>query len=591
MQLLSLVLMAVLMPSQQVCRTAAAGERHGLPGARPGSERWLVTFADRSFTLEAFAKAVREGSTDRVAEIVTGLEAKVVADQAAFVEVVKAAGGRVVDQWWIVNGCAIEVPHKALAGLQRHPRVVRLDPDEIARPTAIKDSTNARNHASDAANTRGLIGTGVAIAVMDSGVDIHVPATLRPHIAFYPAKGKGKGIGGSRIVQAVAVGKQPADDVVGHGTSVAGVAAAEPWKTTAADRGHAPGAEIASYSIANDLQGNSDYATIVKAWQRIAAEAVKYRIKVANNAYSGSPDPLHLTQQALDSVALNVDVLPVVSAGNQGGSTWNSQSAANGLSVGATRGGGVKTVWIYSSRGPLYKDALRYYPDLVANGVDTVTPLHDAESSNKQQTGTSMSSAQVSGAAALFRAQFPKHTALETRAAILATTEDILRQNRAAPFRGRNAFGLGYLRDDLLTASVASRLIQTQTLTTTTKTRTVVYPVKAGKAYAVVVAWNRLLTTNNSAKWSNLDVQVYSGSRLLATAATPRNLTEKAVFLAPVTGNVNIVVTGKSLSQRSVPFAIVATEVEMPFFEGEVHAYGKGCAGTSPLPTVSVPLA
>ncbi len=77
----------------------------------------MVTFADRSFTLEAFAKAVREGSTDRVAEIVTGLEAKVVADQAAFVEVVKAAGGRVVDQWWIVNGCAIEVPHKALAGL------------------------------------------------------------------------------------------------------------------------------------------------------------------------------------------------------------------------------------------------------------------------------------------------------------------------------------------------------------------------------------------------------------------------------------------------------------------------------------------
>src|SRR5690606_18258183 len=76
--------------------------------------------------------------------------------------------------------------------------------------------------------------------------------------------------------------------------------------------------------------------------------------------------------------------------------------------------------------------------------------------------GTSMAAPQVSGAAALYRAQRQSATALETRAAILLTVDEVLPQvaysqtnwhqipDGQHSYRHRTTYGVGFLRDDLL---------------------------------------------------------------------------------------------------------------------------------------------
>ncbi len=556
----------------------------GLPGARPGTVRWLASLSTRSFDLSAFRAAVQARNASRVETLVKKMERQVLVDQAPFVRFVEGLGGTVVAQFWLVDACAVEVPAKAIAELRKHPSVRFLHPDERCEPVAfIKDATNSKNHNADAMIPQGILGKGVCVAIMDTGCDINMNGSGRPHRSFYiggnTSNKTGGGIGGSRMLKAVALGRMGADDVHGHGTGVAGIAAGEAWANTASDRGHAPLASLTSYSIANNSAGYSDFTTIAKAWQAIAADRVKYNIVAANNSYSGSYDPLNVSQQALDSVVKNADVLAVTAAGNTSSSTNTSQSNANGLSVGATNNLGRKTMASFSSRGPLYGDTNRFFPDMCANGVSTVMPKRDAESSNFVGSGTSMASPQVCGAAALFRSVHKTANALMTKAAILASTEDVTGFNQTSPYNTRNAYGMGYLRDDaLITLAQGKGLLGKGTLTKSQSTAAISFSVTKGKTYAASIAWHRHVFTSKA--WSDLDLEVRTGSTVISASKTTRNLYEKCVFLAKTTGTVTLFVSNKSLEIASVPFAYAAQEVPPAYIPGSMTAYGKGCLGT-----------
>ncbi len=558
---------------------------HGLPGKRPGTERWCVVFRSRSFDLSKFRRAIHEGwPAAQVEAIVAELERLAVEDQAGFTRFVEQdLGGTVVAHFWLINACSIEVEPRFLDRVRKHPKVLYIHPDEEVRPVAILTSTNMKNHAVDALQSLGVKGKGVSVAIMDTGCDVNMGGSGRPHATYYVngdiTNKTGGGIGGSRLLAAKALGRMGADDVHSHGTAVSGIAAGEKWNKNAnSDRGHSPMSGIVSYSIANNTRGSSDYTTIAKAWQAIAADKVTYKIVAANNSYSGSPDPTNISQQALDSAALNADVLPVVAAGNFSSSTRASQSCANGLAVGAVYPN-TRKVATFSSRGPLYGDTTRFFPDLCANGVSTVMPKKDLESSQWIASGTSMASPQVCGAATLFRSVRTTANALETKAAILATTEDVSSKNPNPPYNTRNAYGVGYLRDDRLIAlAKGGGLITRSTLTSAVKTRTFPFSVVKGKAYAVAIAWHRTKLTTKT--WSNLALEVKLGTTSLAKSDTPRNLYEKVVFLARATGTVSLQVTGVFLDAPSVPFALAATEVPPPYIPGSFTAFGKGCPGT-----------
>ena len=564
---------------------------HGLPGSLPGTERWIVTFKDRSFDLSEFRSAVYGGaSAAETARIVAGLEDEVTKDQAGFVRFIEDLGGKVAVQWWIINGCAVDIPFEKLEALRRHPRVAMVEPDRIRVPLApILTSTNTHNHVVDPLQAQGFMAKGVTVAVMDTGLDSNMGGSGRPHSTFF-VKGDvnnktGGGIGGSRLLANIKVGAVGPDDVHGHGTGVAGIAAGEKWNTASySDRGHAPLAGIVGYCIANASNGNSTSSVMTTAWQKIAADKVKYGIVAANNSYSGSPNPLEATQQALDSAALNADILPVVAAGNSSSSTKTSQSAVNGLAVGAVNPTSKKMA-SFSSRGPLYGDAQRFYPDLCACGVGTIMPRRDNEGSYYKGSGTSMASPQVCGAATLFRSVARKATALETKAALLATTEDVSKQNPSAPYNTRNAYGLGFLRDDrALEIAKGKGLLATKTITKASPRVLIPLAVTKGKAYSVVIAWHRRSTSTKN--WSNLALTVRSSGRILGSSDTPRNLYEKVVFLADRTGSAVLEVTASFLEKDPLPFAVAALEVPAPFIQGSVASFGKGCKGTGVLPGI-----
>lgn len=243
--------------------------------------------------------------------------------------------------------------------------------------------------------------------------------TTRPHRVYFPngnpALTTGGGIGGSRLLVNRQIGAQSADDTNGHGTGVASISAGANWGTSGADDGHAPMAGICGYAIAELPNGSSYTTTQASGWQQLAADRATYNIVSANMSYSGSPNPLDLAQQAIDSAALNADVLCCVAAGNSGASTTNSCGAANAIAVGALNAT-THTVATFSSRGFLSGDSGRFYPDISACGVNTAMALLDNEGGNFVGSGTSMASPQVTGAAAQLRARFPFLTAVQTKA-------------------------------------------------------------------------------------------------------------------------------------------------------------------------------
>ena len=167
-----------------VAATQVDASQKTLPGSFAGSERWIVTFKTRSFTLAALRAANRAGDAEAVAKIVADLETNAAADQAAFKREVEGLGGKIHEHYWIINGCAIDIAPAKLAAIRAMPIVDRMDADQMQHPI-IKDATGSRNHNSDAVNAAGDTGKGVATAIMDTGLDSNMGGSGRPHRTFF----------------------------------------------------------------------------------------------------------------------------------------------------------------------------------------------------------------------------------------------------------------------------------------------------------------------------------------------------------------------------------------------------------------------
>lgn len=564
--------------------TLAPAEGQIVAGRVAGTQRWIAHFKSRSFDLAQFRRAnLERRPAAEVTAIVADLERQMRRDQAAFVAAVERLGGTVVAQWWLVNAAAFEIAPARLDDVRKLDNVERLEADRWVFPV-IRTATNAANHNSDAVNAAGQTGLGVATGIMDTGLDENMAGTGRPHRMFYingdPTNTSGGGMGGSRLVVNRLIGTTGPDDPHDHGTGVAGIAASGGWTNAGADAGHAPRAQVAGYGISNSASGGSDFTTIANAWQAMAADRTAFNIVSANNSYSGSPDPLNLSQQALDSAAFNADIMVCVAAANSGASTTVSQSCANGLAVGAVSNDS-HAVASFSSRGPLSSDTQRFYPDIAACGVNTVMPKRDSESTNYVASGTSMASPQVCGAATLLRAADPSMTAIETKAVLLASTRNIAAANPTPPYNSRNAYGVGLLRDD--SAMAVTQRTRGQhgmaIVTSGSPTWTQSLPVTPGVTYQVAAAWMRSVMTSTA--WANLDLSIRQGSTVLVSSTTPRNLYERVDFV-PTASSVTIEVTATAFESGTTAqqFGWAAFEVGLGPVAGQYTVYGTGCAGS-----------
>ncbi len=561
------------------------------PGDRAGNLRYVVTFSTRPFDVSAFRAAVlAKRSAAEVDAIVAHLERRARAHHAGFAAAVEAAGGLVHAHWWLIDGLAFEAPPAAIAGLRALPNIAAIDGDHTTMP-CILTATNAANHNSDAVNAAGNRGANVTVAIMDTGLDSLSGSTGKPHPTFFVNgdvnNTTGGGIFGSRMLANVQMGAWPADNTHSHGTGVAGIAAGAKWFNNAAyDDGHAPLAKVVGYSIANNSGGSALESVMAGTWQQMAADRVRYNIVAANNSYTGySNSVLNVIQQMLDAAVYNADLLAVVAAGNGGTINTYSQPAANGLAVAATNAT-VRTIAGFSGRGPLSTpDSQQFWPDISANGVNTVMPMVDNPSASYNASGTSMASPQVCGAAALVRNANQDLNAQETKAILLATAESIAAQNGALT---RQAYGQGYLRDDRAVALAGTAgAAFTRTLASTTTPNTHSIGVTASQSYRVVLCWPRRLAASNSSAWSDLRLRVLNGATQVALSDDARMLYEAVTFTATSTGVYTVEVSASQLEGGApIEYSIAHTASPLGYTPGSFATFGTACAGTAGVPAM-----
>ncbi len=223
--------------------------------------------------------------------------------------------------------------------------------------------------------------TGI-LAVLDSGIDSTVPE-------FF-----------GRIVHPVNVvsGGTDVTDTDGHGTEVAGVAAARPGGIA----GVSQNSPIMPVKML-DPQGDTSVGTFVKAMDAaVAAHASVINVSSAAPATDTSPSEDQVATMAIDR-AFASGAIVVAAAGNEGSSTPDVPSAyPHVLSVAATDEGDVPAS--FSNTGSSI--------DLAAPGVDVLSlvPSSICPSEVANVEGTSFSSPAVAGAAAILRAQRPALT-------------------------------------------------------------------------------------------------------------------------------------------------------------------------------------
>jgi subtilisin family serine protease len=560
-------------------------------GDHPGTMQYVVMFRERDFDLTRFRNAVlAHRPAAEVEQIVAELERSAARHQQPFTTAVERAGGRVFARWWLINGCAIEVAPDQVEGLLQRGEVASILPNRATMPLIVT-ATNAANHNSDAANAAGATGFGVTVAIMDTGLDALHASTGRPHPTFYINgdinNHSGPGLDGSRLLDNVQVGSVAPDNTHPHGTGVASISAGFKWSPAANhDSGHAFDASVVGYCISNSAgSGGSSEATMASAWQRIAADRVKYNIGVANNSYSGTSCTVtDMIQMALDAAAYNADIVICVAAGNGGTSTTFSQSTANGLAVAATNPTS-KTMASFSARGPLSCDPARFWPDISACGVSTVMAQVDNATGQYVASGTSMAAPQVAGGAALVRGVNPSLNAQETKAILLCTTESIAAQN---PSGTRYNYGQGFLRDDLAVAlAQVPGAAFTREMPNTTAVHRYTLTVVPSAPQRVVLSWPRRLGSSLSSQWSNLSLTVLDGTTTLGTSNDPNQLYEVVRFNGPASGTVTVEVRASLLEGgQPIAYSVAHTGTLANYVGGSFAPFGSACAGSAGTPAI-----
>jgi serine protease AprX len=279
---------------------------------------------------------------------------------------IRGVRGTIGRRLFSVGGQVALVPNASLAALSRLPGVQSVSLDRRVQGTL--ERTSATVGASWVRENLGFDGTGVGIAIIDSGV-----ANWHDDL------------GSGRVTRFVDfVNFQPAAyDDYGHGTHVAGIIAGNGHDSQGRRRGIAPGATLLVEKVL-DASGQGYISNVIAAIDYAVANRDTLGIRVINLSVAAgvyesyTTDPLTLAAKR----AVEAGIIVVSAAGNLGraadGKIQHGGVGAPGnapwvITVGASSHNGTTdrsddTVAAFSSRGPTAID-YQAKPDLVAPGV------------------------------------------------------------------------------------------------------------------------------------------------------------------------------------------------------------------------------
>ena len=299
-------------------------------------------------------------------------------------------GGILKTKLDVIKAAHYSVPTGSLEDLDKDPDVAYISPNRSLSGTATPtlDYTPESVNAPTAWKQWGLNGTGIGVAVIDSGVsavgDLY---WWNPSNQTY----------GSRVVysQNFVPGTTDTSDLYGHGTHVAGIIAGAGWFSTGSNfthtfKGIAPNANIINLRVL-DQNGAGTDSSVIAAIQTAISLKSTYNIRVINLSLgrqvyeSYTVDPLC---QAVEA-ARNAGIVVLAAAGNQGrndsvGTAGYGTISAPGndpyvITVGVMKTANTPTriddtIASYSSKGPTAYDYV-VKPDIVAPGNQVVSTL------------------------------------------------------------------------------------------------------------------------------------------------------------------------------------------------------------------------
>ena len=458
-----------------------------------------------------------------------------------------------------ISAVAANVPVDVLGKLLAHDWVTYVSPDRPNKP--MWDDAPPPVNAPVARQSYGVDGTGIGIAVIDSGVYQHDDLQKAD-------------MSGSRIVysESFVAGDPTTGDAYGHGTHVAGILAGNGHDSgygsgySAQYIGIAPNANIINLRVLDANGGGSD-SVVIAAINRAIQLKSQYNIKVINlslgrNVYeSYTLDPLC---QAVES-AWKSGIVVVVAAGNLGrDNSWGENGYAtveapgndpNVITVGAMNPLGTWTrtddiVASYSSKGPTLLDHI-LKPDIMAPGnkitsllspgstlaglaptsaVVNPTTICDVTTQTNcgatavgaqylQLSGTSMAAPVVSGAAALMFQKDPTLTPDTIKARLMkdawkgypahgnSWAHDIWKRSYMAQY---DAFtiGAGYVdvQASLADSSVVNGGAASPTVIFNPATRTATLVNGLSVVWGNSMVWGSSVVWGDSVVWGSLTV-------------------------------------------------------------------------------------
>jgi subtilisin family serine protease len=169
---------------------------------------------------------------------------------AAGVDEVRRLGGDIKHAYRIVPAVAASLPGPAVEALRRNPRVIAVDPDaEItALDLELDNAWGVKHVGAGTVHAAGNKGAGVAVAVLDTGIDYDHPDLDANYLDGYD------------FVNGDA---DPIDDN-GHGTHVAGTIAAEDDDVASSVVGVAPQARLIALKVLG-ASGTGSFSDVVAA--------------------------------------------------------------------------------------------------------------------------------------------------------------------------------------------------------------------------------------------------------------------------------------------------------------------------------------
>jgi subtilisin len=299
-----------------------------------------------------------------------------------------------------IRGFAIKISNeKVLEAIKRNPNVDFVEQDMTVQAFSQNLPKGVNRIDADHSPTISGDGSGSVntdIAILDTGIDL-----AHPDLSIYRKK-------------TFVAGTTSANDDNGHGTHVAGIAAAK--DNTIRVVGVAPGARLWALKVL-DATGSGSISTIIAGIDYITQHAGE--IDIVNMSFGCECSSSSLDTAINNSVAKGVTFVAAAGNNHKDASTFSPAKNPNVISVSAVADSDGKCGGLGSQTSYGNDDSFATFSnygstvDISAPGVDILSTYKG--SSYTKLSGTSMAAPHVAGAAALYKAFHNSASPLDIR--------------------------------------------------------------------------------------------------------------------------------------------------------------------------------